>query len=288
MSLRGKVALVTGSTSGIGLGIARVLAAQGADLVLNGFGDTNQIKALQQEIGSEHRVRTSYSDADISKPDQIARMVTQAQSEFGSVDILVNNAGIQFTADIEDFPDEKWDAVIAINLSASFHTIRAALPQMLKRNWGRIINIASAHGLVASVQKVAYIAAKLDIPVRYYRRMRASAPWLLDANVNQWLAEQEGRYLVRALTDGRGGGIVRALLSDTYGIINNLDVLMAMLDGLQQATRDAGPGDAGPGDADPGDGAPGVEITSCDLTPNRMYVAVRANTVTAAAEPANQ
>jgi len=130
------------------------------------------------------------------------------------------------------------------------------------------------------------IAAKLDIPVRYYRRMRASAPWLLDANVNQWLAEQECRYLVRAMTDGRGGGIVRALLSDTYGIINNLDVLMAMLDGLQQATSESGHddagGDAGGGDGG-GDGAAGVEITSCDLTPNRMYVAVQSNTVTAMA-----
>src|SRR3954447_17411317 len=129
------------------------------------------------------------------------------------------------------------------------------------------------------------LAAKLDIPVRYVRRMRASAPGLLDANVNQWLPEQECRYLVRALTDGRGGGIVRALLSDTYGIINNLDVLIAMLDGLRQATRDSGPGDSGPGDAGrgDGDGGRGAEITSCDLTPNRMYVAVRSNTVIAMA-----
>ena len=160
MSLRGKVALVTGSTSGIGLGIARVLAAQGADLVLNGFGDADQIKELQQEIGSEHRVRTFYSDADVSKPDQIARMVSEAQSKFGSVDILVNNAGIQFTANIEDFPDEKWSAVIAINLSGVFHGMKAAIPLMKQKGWGRIINIASAHGLVASPQKVAYVAAK--------------------------------------------------------------------------------------------------------------------------------
>ncbi|MBV8095599.1 MAG: 3-hydroxybutyrate dehydrogenase [Acetobacteraceae bacterium] len=160
MSLRGKVALVTGSTSGIGLGIARVLAAQGADLVLNGFGDADQIKELQQEIGSEHRVRTFYSDADVSKPDQIARMVSEAQSKFGSVDILVNNAGIQFTANIEDFPDEKWNAVIAINLSGVFHGMKAAIPLMKQKGWGRIINIASAHGLVASPQKVAYVAAK--------------------------------------------------------------------------------------------------------------------------------
>ena len=124
------------------------------------------------------------------------------------------------------------------------------------------------------------LAAKLDIPVRYLRRMRASAPGLLDANVNQWLPEQDGRYLVRALTDGRGGGIVRALLSDTYGIINNLDVLMAMLEGLNQAMTDGSSGGVGGGGVG---GGSGIEITSCDLTPNRMYVAVRSNTVTAMA-----
>jgi 3-hydroxybutyrate dehydrogenase len=160
MSLRGKGALVTGSTSGIGLAIARVLAAQGADLVLNGFGDAGQIEALREEIASEHRVRTFYSGADISKPDQIASMIKQAREELGSVDILVNNAGIQFTANIEDFPDDKWDAVIAINLSGVFHGMKAAIPFMKQKGWGRIINIASAHGLVASAQKVAYVAAK--------------------------------------------------------------------------------------------------------------------------------
>jgi 3-hydroxybutyrate dehydrogenase len=159
-SLKGKVALVTGSTSGIGLGIAREMAKQGADIVLNGFGDKAEIEKLRQGIVDEFKVRATYSSADMSKPDEIAAMVKKAQGDLGSLDILINNAGIQHVASIQDFPVDKWDAVIAINLSASFHTIRAALPGMLKKNWGRIINIASAHGLVASVQKVAYISAK--------------------------------------------------------------------------------------------------------------------------------
>ena len=158
--LKGKTALVTGSTSGIGLGIARALAAQGADVVLNGFGDAGEIEKLRKDIGDEFRVKAIYVPADMSKPDDIYAMVKKALTELGRIDVLVNNAGIQHVASIQDFPIDKWDAVIAINLSASFHTIRAALPQMLTRNWGRIINIASAHGLVASVQKVAYIAAK--------------------------------------------------------------------------------------------------------------------------------
>lgn len=159
-SLKGKVALVTGSTSGIGLGIARAMAQQGADLVLNGFGDAAEIENLRKKLADEFKIKAIYSAADMSKPDDIYAMVKKAQSELGSLDVLVNNAGIQHVASIQDFPIDKWDAVIAINLSSSFHTIRAALPAMLKRNWGRIINIASAHGLVASVQKVAYIAAK--------------------------------------------------------------------------------------------------------------------------------
>ena len=158
--LKGKTALVTGSTSGIGLGIARALAGAGADIVLNGFGDAGEIEKLRKGIADEFKVRAIYAAADMSKPDDIAAMVKKAQSELGRIDVLVNNAGIQHVAPIQDFPIDRWDAVIAINLSSSFHTIRAALPQMLKRNWGRIINIASAHGLVASVQKVAYIAAK--------------------------------------------------------------------------------------------------------------------------------
>jgi 3-hydroxybutyrate dehydrogenase len=159
-SLKGKTALVTGSTSGIGLGIARALAGQGADIVLNGFGDAGEIEKLRKGLIDEFKVKAIYALADMSKPDEIYAMVKKALAELGRIDVLVNNAGIQHVAPIQDFPIDRWDAVIAINLSASFHTIRAALPDMLKRNWGRIINIASAHGLVASVQKVAYIAAK--------------------------------------------------------------------------------------------------------------------------------
>ena len=160
MSLRGKVALVTGSTSGIGLGTAHALAGEGADLLLNGFGDVLEIESLRAATAEQFGVRVSYSGADISKPAEVANMVTQAESEFGRLDILVNNAGIQFTAEIEAFPDEQWDRVIAINLSGAFHATKAAIPGMKRRGWGRIVNIASAHGLVASAQKVAYVAAK--------------------------------------------------------------------------------------------------------------------------------
>jgi 3-hydroxybutyrate dehydrogenase len=158
--LNGKVAIVTGSTSGIGLGIARRLGAAGADLMLNGFGDPAEIDNLCIELERELSVRVRYSGADMTKPDQIAGLVEQTTKELGRVDILVNNAGIQHTAPLHEFPPEKWDAIIAINLSAAFHATRVALPQMLARNWGRIINIASAHGLVASAQKAAYVASK--------------------------------------------------------------------------------------------------------------------------------
>jgi 3-hydroxybutyrate dehydrogenase len=158
--LKGKSALVTGSTSGIGLGIARALAAEGANVLLNGFGEAAEIERLRAGLAAEFKVKVGYHGADMSRPAQIREMVAAATRELGAVDVLVNNAGIQHTAPVEEFPDERWDAVIAINLSASFHAIKAALPQMKSRNWGRIINIASVHGLVASTQKVAYIAAK--------------------------------------------------------------------------------------------------------------------------------
>ncbi|MFJ7566417.1 3-hydroxybutyrate dehydrogenase [Herminiimonas sp. NPDC097707] len=161
--LRGKTALITGSTSGIGLGIARALAQQGAHIVLNGFGDANEIAALQVALTKDYGVQTIYHPADMSRPQEIAAMMQFAAEKFGSVDILVNNAGIQHVADIEDFPVEKWDAIIAINLSSAFHTTRLALPAMKEKNWGRIINIASAHGLVGSAQKSAYVAAKHGI-----------------------------------------------------------------------------------------------------------------------------
>ncbi len=160
MSLKGKAALVTGSTSGIGRGIASALAAEGAAVMLNGFGDAAQIETLRADMQAQHGVRVAYSGADISHPEQIAAMVADTEAKLGSLDILVNNAGIQFIANVEDFPTERWDAIIAVNLSGVFHGMKAAIPGMKRRGWGRIINIASAHGLVASPQKVAYVAAK--------------------------------------------------------------------------------------------------------------------------------
>jgi len=159
-SLSGKTALITGSTSGIGLGIAGALAAAGADIVLNGLGDTAAIAGTRKKLAADHGVKVEYHDADMTRPTEIEAMIKFATDTFGGVDILVNNAGIQHVAAIENFPVEKWDAVIAINLSSAFHAIRCALPGMRDRNWGRIINIASAHGLVASPQKVAYVTAK--------------------------------------------------------------------------------------------------------------------------------
>ena len=156
LMLKGKTALVTGSTSGIGLGIAKALARQGANIVLNGFGDVDGPKAEVAALG----VQVAYHGADMSKPAEIADMMAFAATTFGRVDILVNNAGIQHVAKIEDFPIEKWDAVIAINLSSAFHATRLALPAMKAANWGRIINVASAHGLVGSPEKSAYVAAK--------------------------------------------------------------------------------------------------------------------------------
>lgn len=161
--LKGKAALITGSTSGIGLGIAEKLAAHGANIILNGFGEPAEIEKLRTKLESDHRVSVTYDGADMAKPDSIARMMTKAAAAFGQVDILVNNAGIQHVAPIEDFPPEKWDAILAINLSAAFHTIRHVLPAMKTKKWGRVINVASAHALVASPFKSAYVAAKHGI-----------------------------------------------------------------------------------------------------------------------------
>jgi 3-hydroxybutyrate dehydrogenase len=157
--LEGKSAIVTGSTSGIGLGIARALAAQGANVMLNGFGDAAAIASLRAELGAGG-VKIAYSGADMTKPEQVAGLVADTARELGSVDILVNNAGMQHVAPVDAFPLEMWDKVIQLNLTSCFQAIRAALPEMKKRNWGRIVNIASAHGLVASAEKAAYVAAK--------------------------------------------------------------------------------------------------------------------------------
>ncbi|MDX3883315.1 MULTISPECIES: 3-hydroxybutyrate dehydrogenase [Sphingomonas] len=160
MFLKGKTALVTGSTSGIGLAYAKALAAEGANVVINGFGDAGAIEQERQALAAASGAGAAYSAADMTRPEEIVAMVEEAARTFGGVDILINNAGVQHVAPIEEFPPEKWDAIIGINLSSAFHTIRAALPGMKARKWGRIINTASAHSLVASPFKAAYVAAK--------------------------------------------------------------------------------------------------------------------------------
>jgi len=159
-SLKGKTALITGSTSGIGAGIAQALAARGVNIVLNGFGDRDEIEAQRASLASEQGVKVLYDGADLMQADQIKAMMDSVVAQFGGVDILVNNAGIQYVAPIDEFPVEKWNAIIALNLSSSFHTIRLALPAMKAKQWGRIINMASAHALVASAYKSAYVSAK--------------------------------------------------------------------------------------------------------------------------------
>ena len=161
--MKGKTAIVTGSTSGIGHGIATALAAEGCNVLLNGFGPAAEIEQIRADLAKNHGVKVGYSPADMSKPADIRAMVALAASELGGADILINNAGIQFTAPVDEFPEDKWDAIIAINLSAAFHASKAAIPLMKKGGWGRIINIASAHGLVGSEHKVAYVAAKHGI-----------------------------------------------------------------------------------------------------------------------------
>jgi len=159
-TLKGKTALVTGSTSGIGLAIARAMASEGANVLFNGFGDPKEIEGLQADVARTHGVKTAYDPADLSRRADIESMMRFAIETFGGIDVLVNNAGIQHVANIEEFPPDRWDAIIAINLTSAFHTTRLALPLMKAQNWGRIINVASTHGLVASAQKSAYVAAK--------------------------------------------------------------------------------------------------------------------------------
>lgn len=162
MALHGKTALITGSTSGIGLAIAHGFAEQGANIILNGFGDPQEINDIRKNLEGND-VKVSYSNADMAKPDEITKMISNAEAEFGAIDILVNNAGIQHVSPIEDFPTEKWDAIMAINLSSAFHTTRTVIGGMRKSGWGRIINMCSAHGLIASPYKSAYVAAKHGI-----------------------------------------------------------------------------------------------------------------------------
>lgn len=158
--VKGKIAVITGSTSGIGLGIAEAFCAAGVQVMLNGFGDRQEIELIRERLAEEHKVKVSYHPADMSKPEEIAALIEAVKEQFGQTDILVNNAGIQHVAPVEEFPPQKWDAILAINLSSAFHTTRLVLEGMKSRRWGRIINIASAHGLVASPFKSAYVAAK--------------------------------------------------------------------------------------------------------------------------------
>lgn len=160
MTMKGKSALVTGSTSGIGLAMARAFAAEGANIMLNGLGDAGEIEAIRAGIETEFRVKVRYNGANMLKPDEIRALVAEVETVFGGVDILVNNAGIQFVSPVEDFPDEKWEQIVGINLSAAFYAIKAAIPGMKKQGGGRIINLTSAHSLIASPFKSAYVAAK--------------------------------------------------------------------------------------------------------------------------------
>ena len=163
MTLKSRTAVVTGSTSGIGLAIARAMAKEGANVLINGFGKPDEIEAVRAGLEADFGVKATYSPADMTRPDEIAGMIREAEALFGAVDVLVNNAGVQFVSPIEDFPVEKWDQILAINLSAAFHAVRAAVPGMKQRGWGRIISTASAHSLVASPFKSAYVAAKHGI-----------------------------------------------------------------------------------------------------------------------------
>jgi 3-hydroxybutyrate dehydrogenase len=161
--LNGKTALVTGSTSGIGLAIAKSLGENGANVMFNGLGDLSAMEAERKQLEAERKIKTAYNNSDLSKPAEVRRMVEETQKAFGGVDILVNNAGIQFVAPVEEFPDEKWDAIIAINLSSAFHACKHVFADMKKKKWGRIVNVCSAHGLRASPFKVAYVSAKHGI-----------------------------------------------------------------------------------------------------------------------------
>jgi 3-hydroxybutyrate dehydrogenase len=160
LAIKGKVAVVTGSTSGIGLTIAKTLAAEGVNIVLNGFGDAGQIESLRKELADKNKIKVIYSNADLSKREGVKSLIDMASKEFGGIDVLINNAGVQHVAPIDEYPDDKWDLIINLNLSAAFHATKLALPIMRKKGWGRIINIASAHGLTASKFKSAYVAAK--------------------------------------------------------------------------------------------------------------------------------
>ncbi len=223
MSLQGKVAVVTGSTSGIGLGIARALAEAGADIMLNGFGDAAQIEAIRAGLATNGR-RAAYEGADLSDPAGVAQLIARTTEQLGRVDILVNNAGIQHTATIADFPDDKWDKVIAINLSAAFHAMKAVIPIMTGQGWGRIINIASAHGLVGSREKSAYVAAKHGLIglTKVGALEVAAAGITVNAICPGWVLTPlvQAQIDARAAANGRSPDEVgRAMLAEKQGLL---------------------------------------------------------------------
>lgn len=212
MSLKGKVAVVTGSTSGIGLAMAEALAGAGADVVLNGFGDADAIAASMDRIAAETGVTLRHHGADMSRPEEIAAMIAFAEAELGGVDILINNAGIQHTAPIAEFPPAMWEKIIAINLSSAFYGMQHALPVMRRRGWGRIINTASAHGLVASVNKAAYVAAKHGIIglTKVGALETAEEPITVNAICPGWVRTPLVEKQIEALAERNGCSIEQA------------------------------------------------------------------------------
>jgi len=211
--LKGKSAVVTGSTSGIGLGIAKALAAEGASVMLNGFGEPREIEAIRAALEGESGTTIAYHPANMAKPEDIREMIASAEEAFGQVDILVNNAGTQHTDPIESFPVEQWDAIIAINLSSVFHGIRAVLPQMRERGWGRIINTASAHGLVASVNKAAYVSAKHGVMglTKVAALETATSGITVNAICPGWVRTPLVEKQIEALADANGVSIDQAV-----------------------------------------------------------------------------
>lgn len=257
MSLAGKVAVVTGSTSGIGLAMAEALAAQGADVVLNGFGDAAQIEATRARLAETHSVRAAHSGADMSKPAEIAEMIATADRDFGGVDILINNAGIQHTAPVAEFAPDIWDKIIAINLSSAFHAIHHALPIMRRRGWGRVINTASVHGLVASVNKAAYVSAKHGIVglTKVIALETAEEPITVNAICPGWVKTPLIERQIEAVADRDGCDLEaasRTLLSEkqpskTFVMPDQIGALAAFLcsDAASQMTGVALPLDGG-------------------------------------------
>jgi 3-hydroxybutyrate dehydrogenase len=224
-TLNGRVAVVTGSTSGIGLGIAKALASHGVDVVLNGFGDPDEIGAIRAELESAAGTRTGYSNADMSKESEVRGLIDSVAEQLGRVDILVNNAGIQYTAPVEAFPIEKWNAIIAINLSAVFHAIAAAVPAMRRQGWGRIINIASTHGLVGSAHKAAYVAAKHGVVglTKVVALETAGTNVTVNAVCPGWVRTPLVEKQIADLADERG--------------ISREEATMALLSGKQPSSR---------------------------------------------------